>query len=151
MQKLGCFLVLGAALCMYGQSDRGTITGTVSDPAGAMIPSAAVVATNPETGVEFRTQTTSTGNYTIPNVPSGTYDVNVEMSGFRKYQQKGVGVQVATTSRVDIVMQVGSTGESVTVTAEKLPVHLGRLSLSGAYNLVLAEGPMGRIAGLRGR
>ena len=103
---------------MYAQSDRGTITGTVSDPAGAMIPGAALVATNPETGVEFHTLTTNTGNYTIPNVPSGTYDINVEMSGFRQYLQKGVTVQVATTSRVDIVMQVGSTTESVTVTAD---------------------------------
>jgi hypothetical protein len=110
--------LLVVCCALFAQSDRGTITGTVSDQAGALIPGAKVVANNAATGVQFSTETTQTGNYTIPSVPSGTYDINVEVQGFRKYQQTGVTVQVAQTARIDIVMQVGNTTESVTVSAD---------------------------------
>ncbi|MEK7405938.1 MAG: TonB-dependent receptor [Acidobacteriota bacterium] len=114
--------LLAAALLsagtLMGQSDRGTITGTVLDPAGAVIPNAEVSAVNPATGVVFRTQTTMTGNYTIPSVPAGVYDLTIQMAGFSKFEQKGIRVQVAQTARIDVTMQVGSTTESVTVTAD---------------------------------
>jgi len=103
---------------VFGQSDRGTITGTVSDQAGALIPNAQVVANNTATGVQFNTQTTETGNFAIPSLPSGIYDVTVEVTGFRKFTQTGITVQVAQTARVDVVMQVGNTTESVTVSAD---------------------------------
>ena len=91
---------------LFAQSDRGTITGTVSDAAGAVAPNAAVVATNSETGVVSRTETTGTGN------------VSVEVPGFKKYIRQGVRVQVAETARVDLTLEVGATTESVTVSAE---------------------------------
>lgn len=102
----------------FAQSDRGTLTGTVSDQTGASVPGVEVVLTNMETGVERRTTTTETGNYTIAQVESGQYTVTVEKTGFRKFVQSGVRVQVAQTVRVDISMQVGSTTESVTVTSD---------------------------------
>jgi hypothetical protein len=106
------------ALCAFAQSDRGVITGTVSDPAGAVVPGAPIVATNAETGVQFRSETTSTGNYTIPSMPAGSYDLSIEVPGFKKFQQQGIRVQVAQTARIDVVLEVGSTTESVTVTAD---------------------------------
>ena len=114
--RLTTFILFAVAL--FAQSDRGTITGTVTDAAGALVPNASVVAVNPETGVQFRTTTTNTGNYTIPSVPSGGYTVSVEVTGFRKFQQNGVRVQVAQSVRVDVSLQVGSTSDSVVVTAE---------------------------------
>jgi hypothetical protein len=102
----------------FAQSDRGTITGTVSDAAGAVVPNAAVTAINSETGVQSRTVTTSTGNYTLASLPSGVYDISVEVTGFKKYIRTGVRVQVAETERVDANLEVGSASESVTVTAE---------------------------------
>jgi hypothetical protein len=110
-------LVCSAAL-LLGQSDRGTITGTVADQAGALVPGVEVVLVNIETGVERRTQTTETGNYTLSQVPVGVYAINVEKTGFRKFGQTGIRVQVAQTIRVDIALQVGATAESVTVTAD---------------------------------
>ena len=106
------------ALACLAQSDRGTITGTVSDPAGALIPGAKITAENPETGVQFTTLTTNTGNYTIPSVPSGTYSITVEQPGFRKFIQTGVSVQVAQSSRIDVTLQIGSTSEAVTISAD---------------------------------
>src|SRR5687768_14233 len=106
------------ALVCVAQSDRGVITGTIADPAGALIPGAKVTAENPGTGVQFNTVSTSTGNYTIPSVPAGVYNITIEHSGFRKYIQTGVTVQVAQSARVDIVLQIGATTESVTVSAD---------------------------------
>ncbi|MEX2260448.1 MAG: TonB-dependent receptor [Bryobacteraceae bacterium] len=103
---------------VLAQSDRGTITGTVSDPAGALIPSVSVIAENTGTGIQFRTETTSTGNYTISSVPSGIYSLTVEHTGFRKHIQSGVTVQVAQTARIDVALQLGSTTEAVTVSAD---------------------------------
>src|SRR5207253_1425771 len=102
----------------FAQNDRGTITGTVQDQGQARVPSATVIATNAESGAEFKTVTTETGNYTIPSLPAGIYDLSVEVAGFKKFTQKGIQVQVAQTARIDVTLQVGSTAESVTITAE---------------------------------
>jgi len=65
-----CFLT--AALGLFAQSDRGTITGTVSDPAGAVVAAAAVEARNTETGGVYQTSASTTGNYTLAELPAGT-------------------------------------------------------------------------------
>lgn len=104
--------------CLFAQSDRGVITGTVSDPGNAVVPNAQVVAKNMESGALFQTVTTATGNYTLPSVPAGTYEVSVEAPGFSKIVQRGITVQVALTVRLDVALKVGSTTETVTVSAE---------------------------------
>lgn len=112
---IGCFLM---AATVFAQSDRGTLTGSITDPAGAAVPGAAVVAKGADTGSEYRATTTDTGNYTIPSLPAGPYELSVDVTGFRKHVQSGIHIQVAQTSRVDIALQVGSNTESVTVTAD---------------------------------
>jgi hypothetical protein len=103
---------------LVAQSDRGAVTGTVSDSSGALIPGAPVVLTNTSTGAKSETVTTGTGNYTLLQLPVGTYTLTVEQAGFSKYERTNIQVQVAVTTRVDVVLAVGSTTESVTVTAE---------------------------------
>jgi hypothetical protein len=105
-------------LPLLAQSDRGTVTGTVTDAAGAVVPNAAITAKNAETGAEFQTKTTETGNYTLASLPAGRYDLTAQMSGFREYTQSGILVQVAQTERIDISLVVGAASESVTVTAD---------------------------------
>jgi hypothetical protein len=110
------FLLVSGLL--FGQSDRGTITGTVSDQAGALVPNAKVTARSPENGGVFETVTTATGNYTLPELPGGLYELSVEAAGFSKYVQEGIHIQVVQTARIDVVLQVGSTSQSMTVTAD---------------------------------
>ena len=111
------FLLLCVALTAFAQGDRGTITGTVADPANAMVTSAVVSARNTETGAQYDTVTTATGNYTLSSLPAGVYEVIVSAPGFSKSVQQGLRVQVAMTIRVDVILKVGSTNESVTVSA----------------------------------
>jgi hypothetical protein len=111
-------VLLAISLAAFAQSDRGTITGTISDPAGAVIPSASVVAVQPQTGAQYQTVTTATGNYTLASLPAGVYNLTVEGAGFKKFIQTGITVQVAQTARVDITLEVGSLSQSVTVDAD---------------------------------
>src|ERR1051325_8061044 len=99
------FLLTAAA---FGQGDRGTLTGTVADPHNALIPAAQVAVRNPETGAQYASITPSTGNYSLAQLPAGSYDVSVEAPGFKKYTQRGVTVGVAQTVRIDVVMEIGS-------------------------------------------
>jgi hypothetical protein len=116
LRRYTLFLVL--TFSAFAQSDKGTITGQISDSSGALIPGATITAINPENGVELKGQTTDTGNYTIGSVPAGVYNLIVEAQGFRKFEQKGIRVQVAQTARIDVNMQVGSATESVTITGD---------------------------------
>jgi hypothetical protein len=103
---------------VYGQTDRGTLTGSVADPASAGVPAATVLVQNLATGSQFRVSTTETGAYTIPSLPSGDYSLIVEKDGFKKFAQSPIHVEVAQTLRLDINLTLGNTTESITVTAD---------------------------------
>src|SRR5882724_4148971 len=105
-------------MAVFAQSERGSITGTVSDSAQAVIPHAAVLATNTQTGVQYQSVTTQTGDYTISQIPAGAYSLSVEAPGFSRFVQQGIRIFVAQAARIDVVLQVGGTTESVTVTGQ---------------------------------
>src|SRR3989440_1576210 len=115
---VGICILLATASMSLSQSDRGTITGTVSDPTKAVIPGAGVVATNSETGAKYETISTETGNYALPQLPPGSYALSVELPGFRKYVRQGITVLVAQTLRIDVALEVGAAGDEVTVNAD---------------------------------
>jgi Carboxypeptidase regulatory-like domain/TonB dependent receptor len=134
--RLGCIAIcLGVfAFAAFAQSDRGTITGTISDPAGAVIANAAIEAKNLATGAVYPTASSATGNYTVPQLPVGTYDLTVTVMGFKKFVRTGVEVEVAGTVRVDATLEVGTASESVTITAEaaQLKTEGGEISTTFA-------------------
>jgi hypothetical protein len=121
------FVLAGAALA---QSDRGTITGTVSDPAGALVPGAAIEAKNAQTGAQYQTISTATGNYTLAQLPAGPYQLSVTLPGFKTFLRQGITVNVAQTHRIDVTLEVGALTESVTVSADAplLKTESGELS-----------------------
>jgi hypothetical protein len=118
------------ALAAFAQTDRGTITGTIGDPAGAVVAGAKVEAKNVATGAVYEVASTDTGNYTIAQLPAGTYEMSVTVAGFKKFVRQNLTVQVAGTIRIDVVLEVGATSESVTVTeaAPLLKTESGELS-----------------------
>ena len=115
--SIACILLAAAA---FAQSDRGTITGTISDPAAAVVPGARIAARNLDNGSLFEATATGTGDYTIASLPAGKYELSVEANGFKKEIRSEITVQVAQTARVDFALQVGTSTESVTVSAEAL-------------------------------
>src|SRR5690348_11793253 len=74
---------LFAVAAAFAQGDRGNITGTVVDPAGAVIANITVEAKNVDSGGRYETVTTDTGNYTISELPPGSYELKITASGFK--------------------------------------------------------------------
>src|SRR6185436_17942145 len=113
--KLLLVSLLGIASVFAQGSNSGTITGTVSDPAGAVIVGAAVEGKNIGTGVLYPTVTTETGNYTLSNLPPGNYEVTITAPGFKTLNRGPLDVGARQTLRIDGTLAVGATSESVTV------------------------------------
>src|SRR5882672_11158114 len=105
----------GLAGLVFGQGPVGTLTGTVTDPASAVVPGATVIATNVATGLETTTTTTSTGTYTLPYLPAGTYKLRVTSTGFRTAAADNIVLRVAQTQTADIKLEVGAVSEQVMV------------------------------------
>jgi hypothetical protein len=122
-------LVFFTAAALFAQSNQGTITGTVSDPAGAVVPTAQIQIKNSETGLIYNGGTSATGNFVLA-VPAGTYQITVTAAGFKKFVQENVQVIVATDTRKDVKLELGTAAETVTVedTAPLLKTESGEVS-----------------------
>jgi Carboxypeptidase regulatory-like domain/TonB dependent receptor len=109
-------LILCGGLNLHGQEITGTIAGTVKDEQGAVITSATVKATNVETRLSRSTIVTSDGTYVIQYLPVGTYTVEVNASGFKRFVQENVVLTVDQTQLLNVVLAVGIQTQTVTVT-----------------------------------
>jgi hypothetical protein len=99
----------------HAQSDRATITGTVSDQSGAVLPGAVVLATNAETKAVFTGVSNGSGIYTIPSLPVGVYSLKVTDAGFEDYERTGISPVADQVITADVRMTVGAPTETVTV------------------------------------
>lgn len=108
-------LMVGA---MFAQESRGSITGRVSDPQGAMIAGATVTVTNVRTNETRTTTTNSTGYYEVAFLDPSDYTITAELSGFKKVVRTGVTVNVASRLDIPIQLSIGEVAETITVTAE---------------------------------
>jgi len=106
------------ALSAFAQGDRGTITGTVTDSSAAAVANAKIEVKNVDTGELYSTASTETGNYTLAQLPAANYELRVSSAGFTEYVQQGIRVQVAQVERINVVVQIGSSTQAVTVTAD---------------------------------
>jgi hypothetical protein len=100
------------------QSDRGSLTGVVSDSKGSVIQKATVSMRNADSGEQYNTTTTDTGSFTLSSLPAGKYDLHVEARGFKGYEQNGITISVAEAALQNVALSVGSVTETVTVTTD---------------------------------
>ena len=144
-----CLLVVAGAA--FAQSDRGTITGTITDQAGAVIPGAAIEVTNINTGAVYQVQSSSTGNYTFSQLPAGKYQMSSSVPGFKQFLRTGITVLVAQTLRIDISLEVGAISETVTVSedAPLLRMDSGELSHNVASKTLNELPVLGFTGGIR--
>ena len=112
-------VVLACALSGYAQANRASITGTITDPQGAVVSGATVTATNVGTGITKQTETSDDGRFSFGAVfDPGTYTVKVEMSGFKTATSEQLVLQIGDVREVNVTLEPGGAGEVVTVTAE---------------------------------
>ena len=106
------------ASAIFAQQFRGTVSGVVLDPQGAVITAARVAAAQLETGAQSHTVTGPTGRFNLPFLAPGTYAVSIEAPGFKRYVRSGLVVSANDPIALDVSLEVGQTSENVTVSAE---------------------------------
>ena len=113
-------VALGAlcALTAFGQQSTGTISGTVSDQQGAVIPGAQVNVVNTSTNAVFSTMTNERGGYVAPGLSVGEYEISAESAGFKRAVHSGVTLQVNQIAQINLTLEVGAVAEVVEVTGE---------------------------------
>src|SRR6185437_15506778 len=111
-------LLIGLAATSWSQSDLSTITGTVKDSSGAAVPGAKVAVRNEGTGITRAAVANEAGNYTVSNIPAGTYTVTAEANGFKKFSKTGNLLDANVPLGVDVNLEVGQASDEVTVTAD---------------------------------
>lgn len=116
-----CALILGVSFQAFAQ--EATMVGTITDPSGSVIANAKVTFTNTETGLVRTITTNESGQYVVPDLHIGHYNVKVEATGFKAAEQKNIVLQVGDRTRVDFQMQVGVATETVTVEAAPIRVQ----------------------------
>lgn len=113
---------LGAAMAC-AQVITGTILGTAVDPSGGAIPNAQVTIRNSETGVVTRSSTNSEGEFTVPYLQPGEYEVKIEAAGFKTFQQSRIALSLDSKFRVQARLEVGNVTEAVQVYADVTPLQ----------------------------
>jgi hypothetical protein len=115
-------MVLAALLLLPGragaQEFRGTISGTVTDSTSAVVKDAQVTITETSTGTVNRTKTDSAGQYVVPFLQPGTYQIVVEMASFKKDVRNGLTLQANAHPLIDMALQIGSAQETISVTED---------------------------------
>jgi hypothetical protein len=111
--------LLLATTAAYAQSDHGSITGTVTDPTGAVVPNAKITATSLDTAEVREVTSGDAGSYTLPELRAGRWRVSVEAQGFKSVTVEDYKVAVQVTHSLDFKLEIGAVADVVTVTAEQ--------------------------------
>ena len=119
---------------LFAQKITGTISGVVSDPAGAVIPQAQVTITNTDTGLVRSVTTNDLGEYIAPDLPNGNYRIVVKQANFKESIVSNVELHVASTALVNVQMQMGNTSEQITVEANTIQVQTDSAQLGEVVN-----------------
>ncbi len=131
---LAALWILTVALFTGGafaqNSGAGTITGTLTDPAGSVVPGAAIAVRNINTGATVSLTTNGAGIYVAPFLPPGAYEVNASKAGFGKIARTNLTLQVGQTMTIDIALPLQTTTDTVTVSGEPSVVDTQKTDMS---------------------
>lgn len=138
-------ILMAAVMTAFGQEFRGTISGTVNDPNGAVVAGATVVVKNKATNVTQTVSTNDDGAFSVPFLPPGTYDVTVSSSGFKKSVRENLTVSVDDRLSIDFKLEIGAAAE-VSISAGGELLEQGTVTVGTSVSqrqieeLPLAEG-----------
>ena len=133
------FLLAMSSHTAMGQVTQGVITGLVSDSTGAVVPGVKVVARNVATGVQAETLSSTTGNYVIPNLQIGTYELIVSHAGFKSWERSGIRLSGGENIRLDVTMEIGQISEKVTVEGQAPALKTETTEVSATMERKLVE------------
>jgi len=131
---------------LFSQAVNGTLLGTITDSTGAVVSNASITIVLTGQSAEHKTVSNGSGDFTVPNLPSGTYTVTVVATGFKKETRENIALATNTTVRIDVSLVPGSMAESVTVTTAPPELQTDRADISNTLeqtqvsNLPLGSG-----------
>ena len=129
---------------LLGQAVSATLLGTVTDATGAAVTNAKVTTTETATSLIHESVTNESGNYTIPNLPPGSYSVTIEAKGFKKETRQNIALLSNSTLRVDLSLVPGNVSETVLVTTAPPVLQTDRADISTKIESEgLADMPLG--------
>src|SRR5580765_2059675 len=132
-QRVMGVVLVTLLIAMSASAQQGTteLRGRVIDPQGAVLPGVTVVVRNQETGMFRETLSGPDGTFIASGLVPGTYQVNAELQGFKKFERKDLRLEVGKTSSIDVSMAVGGVEETVTVTTESPLVDVTSKEIGG--------------------
>src|SRR5262245_53794191 len=122
-------ILVASAASVAAQVTTVTISGTVNDTAGAVVPNAQVTAINVETNFSRAATTDSSGQYSIQFLPIGLYRIEVTATGFKKYVRSGIVLEVNRNARIDPALEAGAVSETVSITSDAPLVETSNATL----------------------
>ena len=133
MKTFKALLVLLAltAASVYGQTVGASIQGTISDKSGAVLPGAQIIVKNSGTGTTNEMLTNERGRYLVPLLQSGEYEIQVTMSGFTSVIRRGIRLAIGQNVVLDLMLEVGTVTQDVSVMADANPINLTSSAISG--------------------
>jgi len=128
--KAVCLVLLAVlASSLNAQVLYGSLTGTVHDSVGAVVPTASVTATNTGTGQSLNSTTNDAGSYTFTNLLPGSYDLKISAQGFRALTRSAITITANTVRREDVALELGQLTETVTVRAAAVALQTDKTDL----------------------
>jgi hypothetical protein len=124
-------IVLSLMFGMAARAQNATLTGTVSDESGAMMPGVEITVSNTETGIKRTTTSDAQGRWNVPSLNPGTYEVSTTLTGFDTMVRQGITLTVGQVVNLPLTMKVGSVQEQVTVTGDAPLVDVSTSNVSG--------------------
>ncbi|HEX4008069.1 MAG TPA: TonB-dependent receptor [Acidobacteriaceae bacterium] len=147
----GLLFALFAVTTSFGQTSQGALAGTITDTSGAVVAGAHIVATQNETGAKSATVSTGSGDYRLPELSIGRYDVVVTAPGFERSTSTGVLVTVGGVSTVNVVLKAGAVTETVTVDASSPTLETQSSDIGGTVsNKQMEDLPLSLALGVNG-
>jgi hypothetical protein len=125
---------LAALSCASAQTGTTSVRGTVLDKSGAAVVGATVILDNAAQALHHEMKTSGSGEYEFLSLPPGTYAMSVEKAGFRKWEQKSLQLLVNLPSTLNVILEVGTTTETVEVSAQAVTLNTTDASLGIAFN-----------------
>ena len=126
---VGTFYALAFSAALAWGSVGGSISGVVKDPSGRVVPGAQVTIRQANTGLDYQTQSNSKGYYAFPVLPVGQYELDVQAPGFSGYQRNNVALDTNATITLDVLLEVGSVAQTVSVSDNTLRVETASTQL----------------------
>jgi outer membrane receptor protein involved in Fe transport len=130
----GSFVLNELASDVNAQTTGATLAGLVTDPSGAAVPGAHLTLQNTGTGAKHQLDSNGSGEYTLTALPPGDYSLNVARPGFRSYQQQGIVLTVSEQATANVVLLVGATENTITVTANASVINTTSAEISNIVN-----------------